>query len=81
MKDLIADLPLVIFIIFLMGYTINSLFIIYHLLKFGLDHRTKLLAFIFSAGSIFLIIVNFQLFSKIRWIELIYEYLPFPKII
>lgn len=75
------NLPLAIFIIFLIGHAINSLFIVYHLLKFGLDYRTKLLAFVFSIGSILLIIVNFQLFSEIQWTEFIYEYLSFPKII
>lgn len=81
MNGLITNLPLVIFIIFLIGYIISSLFVVYHLLKFGLDYKTKLLAFVFSIGSIFLIIVNFQLFSKIQWLELIYEYLSFPKVI
>lgn len=77
MNGLITNLPLVIFIIFLMGYVINSLFVVYHLLKFGLDYKTKLLAFIFSVGSILLIILSFQLFSEIQW----HEYLSFPKII
>ena len=81
MNNLAADLPLVIFIIFLIGYIISSLFIIYHLLKFGLDYKTKLLAFIFSIGLIFLIAANLQLFSKIQWIKLIYEFFSFPKII
>ena len=81
MNGLIMNLPLVIFILFLIGYIINSLFIVYHLLKFGLDYKTKLLAFIFSVGLILLITINFQLFSEIQWAELIYEYLSFPKII
>lgn len=70
MNSLIADLPLIILILFFIGYTINSLFIIYHLLRFGLDYKTKLLVFVFSIGSIFLIIANFQLFSKIQWAQL-----------
>ncbi len=81
MSGLITNLPLVIYILFLAGYLINALFVVYHLLKFGLDYKTKLLAFIFSVGLILLIIVNFRLFSKIEWAELIYEYLSFPKII
>ena len=67
-------MPLAIFIIFLIGYAINSLFIVYHLLKFGLDYRTKILAFVFSIGSILLITVNFQLFSEIQWLEM-FKYL------
>ena len=67
MNSLIANLPLTILIIFLMSYVVNSLFIIYHLFRFGLDYKTKLLAFIFSIGLIVLIFVNFQLFSKIEW--------------
>lgn len=81
MNNLITNLPIIIFIIFLLGYAINSLFIVYHLLKFGLDYKTKLLAFVFSAGSILLIILNFRLFSEIQWTEFFYEYLSFPKII
>jgi len=81
MSNPITNLPLAIFIIFIISYAINSLFIVYHLLKFGLDYRTKLLAFVFSIGSILLILVNFQLFSEIQWTEFIYEYLSFPKII
>jgi len=81
MNGLIADLPLAILSIFFIGYIINSLFIIYHLLRFGLDYKTKLLAFIFSVGSILLITVNLRLFFKIEWTEFIYEYLSFPKII
>ena len=77
----VTNLPLAIFIIFLAGYVINSLFIIYHLLKFGLDYKTKLLAFVFSVGLILLITLNFQLFSKIQWNEFINEYLSLPKII
>ena len=81
MNGLITNSPLAIFILFLAVYAINSFFIIYHLLKFGLDYKTKLLASIFSVGSILLIILSFQLFSEIQWTEFIYEYLSFPKII
>lgn len=81
MNNLIINLPLAVFVIFLMGYAINSLFVVYHLLKFGLDYKTKLLAFVFSAGSILLITLNFRLFFEIQWIKFIYEYISFPKII
>ncbi len=74
MNNLTTNPPLVLFIIFLIGYAINSLFIVYHLLKFGLDYRTKILAFVFSIGSILLITVNFQLFSEIQWLEM-FKYL------
>ena len=63
----ITNLPLTIFIIFLIVYAVNSLFVIYHLLRFGLDYKTKLLAIIFSVGSILLITVNLRLFSGIEW--------------
>lgn len=67
MNSLIMNLPLALLIVFFINYSIRSLFIIYHLLKFGLDHKTKALAIIFSAGSAFLIYVNFYLFLKIEW--------------
>jgi len=81
MNDLIIGLPLIIFIIFLISYSINALFVVYHLLKFGLDYKTKVLAIIFSAGSALLIYADFYLFLKIQWAKLIYEYLSFSKIL
>lgn len=68
------DLPLIIFVIFLIGYSVNALFVVYHLLKFGLDYKTKVLAIIFSSGLALLIFINYQLFSKIQWSE-IFKYL------
>ena len=79
--NLAPNLPLAVFVFLLIGYAINSLFVIYHLFKFGLDYKTRILAFVFSFGLILLIIVNLRLFYKINWIELMYEYLSLPKII
>jgi len=67
MNGFLANLPLVIFILFLGGYLISALFIVYHLFKFGLDYKTKVLAIIFSSGLVLLISINYYLFSKIQW--------------
>lgn len=71
MNDLVIKLPLITFVIFLTGYSINGLFIIYHLLKFGLDYKTRVLAIIFSSGLALLIFINYQLFSRIQWLEIL----------
>lgn len=57
-----------------MGYSVNALFVVYHLLKFGLDYKTKVLAIIFSSGLALLIFINYRLFSEIQWAE-IFKYL------
>lgn len=81
MSDLIIGLPLIIFVIFLISYSINALFVIYHLLKFGLGYETKILAVVFSSGLALLISINYSLFSKIQWTQFIYDYLSLPKIL
>lgn len=81
MNDPTIDLPLIIFAIFLISYSVNALFIVYHLLKFGLGYETKILAVIFSSGLILLISINYSLFSKIQWAQFIYDYLSLPKIL
>ena len=81
MNELLTNIPFAILIITLGYYLISSLFIIYHLLKFGLDYKTKILAAVFLAGSTLLIFLSFYLFFKVEWTEFIYEYLPFPEII
>ncbi|MBI4117313.1 MAG: hypothetical protein HY451_01370 [Parcubacteria group bacterium] len=81
MNGPITSLPLIAFAVFLVLYSINALFIVYHLFKFGLGYKTKVLGVIFSSGSVLLIFFNYYLFSKIQWAELIYEYLSFPKIL
>lgn len=78
MNDPFVNLASIIFIIFLIGYSINVLFVVYHLLKFGLGYKTKILAIVFSFGSALLIFLNYYLFSKIQWDRyidiLIYRY-------
>jgi len=81
MNDLVIRLPLIIFAVFLIIYLINALFIVYHLLRFGLDYKTRVLAVIFSSGLILLIFISYRLFSKIEWTKFIYDYLSFSKII
>ena len=71
MNSLMANLPLVIFILFLTGYLIKASFIVYHLLKFGLDYKTKILAIVFSFGLALLILISYRLFSEIEWTKYI----------
>lgn len=71
MIEFIDRLPLVVLIVFIVVYSVRALFIIYHLLKFGLDYKTKILALVFSMGSVLLIVFTYNLFSKIQWNEYI----------
>lgn len=64
-------LPLMILIIFLAVYSVRAIFIVYHFLKFGLDYKTRILATIFSLGSILLMFLSYYLFSKVQWNEYI----------
>lgn len=56
-----------------------SFFIVYHLLKFGIDFKTKVLAAVFVIGFAVFLGSSFLLFLKIGWPELINEYLTIPK--
>lgn len=67
MNELLTNIPFAILIIILGYYLVSSSFIIYHLLKFGLDYKTKILAAVFLAGSTLLIFLSFYLFFKVEW--------------
>lgn len=73
MIEFAGFLPLTILVIFLAVYSVKAIFIVYHLLKFGLDYKTKIIAIVFSSGSALIMFFNYYLFSKIRW-EQIYRY-------
>ena len=81
MNELLTNLPLLIFLVVVINYSVGVFFIVYHLVKFGLDYKTKVLAAFFLIGSSLLILFNFYLLSRVNWAEFIYEYLPFQKII
>lgn len=79
MTDLFKNIPLLVFIFVIINYLIGALFIAYHLLKFGLDYKTRVLTIVFLAGSVILIFFNFYLFFRVDWSRFIYEYLPLPE--
>lgn len=81
MSDLLSNLPLIIFLIVLVNYMVGVFFIVYHLTKFGLDLKTRVIAVVFLVGLAALLFLNFSFFFKIDWPELFNDYLSFPKII
>lgn len=80
MNGLIANLPLILFVIFLANYAIGAFFISYHLLKFGIDAKTKTATTVFIAGFVFLLFSAFYFFFKVEWSGYI-ETLPFLNIL
>ena len=81
MTDLLKNVPLAVFIFVVINFLIGALFIIYHLLKFGLDYKTRVLTVVFLTGSVILILLNFYFFFKVDWSRFIYEYFPLPEIL
>jgi hypothetical protein len=70
MTDLIAKLPLIAFLAFIIDYLINAFFIVFHLLKFGLDYKTKILFVFFLSGLALLFPLVFYFFFRIDWTQL-----------
>ena len=71
MTGLSTNLPLVIYWIVILGNLLGATFIVYHLIRFGLDYKTRIVTFAFLIGSFLLLALNFYLFSKINWDEII----------
>lgn len=67
MKSVILILILIIFALYL-WYVFA---IIYHLIRFGIGVKPKLLASFFFLGSIFLLILALFIFSQINWQEIL----------
>jgi len=59
----------------------GAFFIVYHLVKFGLDLKTRIITAIFLAGLAVILSSNFYLFFKIDWPKFFNDYFIFPKII
>lgn len=70
MTELILNLPLLLFLVFLVNYMTGAFFIAYHLSKFGIDAKTKTVMVIFLFGLAFLISFSFYFFFEIDWIEI-----------
>lgn len=81
MRELILNLPLLAFLIFLISYMTRSFFISYHLAKFGIDNKTRAVLIAFLFGLAILLSFNFYFFFKIDWTEFIYDYISFPETI
>lgn len=77
MNELLANLPLLIFLIVLINYLTWTFFITYHLSKFGVGPEPKILLTVFLAGSIIFLALNFIFFFKIEWPELYSEVLRY----
>ncbi|MEI6553092.1 MAG: hypothetical protein WCO09_00835 [bacterium] len=63
MNNLFISVP----IVFLAIYWLGAFFIVYHLIKYGITSWPKKIAGTFLAGSIFLSILSFMLFTQINW--------------
>lgn len=70
MTELLFNLPIVLFLVFLVNYMTSSFFIVYHLSKFGIDAKTKAIMVVFLFGLAFLISFSFYFFFEIDWIEI-----------
>lgn len=71
MTELILNLPLLLFLIFLINYMTGAFFIAYHLSKFGIDGKTKTVMIIFLFGFAFLLSFSFYFFFEIDWVRLV----------
>lgn len=69
MNPILANLPLAAFWIVISGYLLGSVFIVYHLIRFGIDYKTKIVTLAFLAGLFALLSLNFYLFFKVDWTE------------
>lgn len=69
MTELPFNLPLILFLIFLVNYMTGAFFIVYHLSKFAIDAKTKTIMVVFLFGLAFLISFSFYFFFEIDWIE------------
>lgn len=65
--DFIAQLPIlpIILVLAIVWYLINSFFIVYHLIRFGIGPKPKIIAFVFLAGSWALLIVAIMLYHNV----------------
>ncbi|MBI2003590.1 MAG: hypothetical protein HYS78_01285 [Parcubacteria group bacterium] len=78
MNELLINLPVLIMLAVLVNYMVGAFFIVYHLAKFGLDIKTKVLTTVFLSGLAALLFLSFYFFFKIDWQE-IYQYVDVSK--
>lgn len=64
-------IPLLLFLVLITIYIIGGVFIVFHLLKFGLGREKKILSMVFITGSIILLTINIIIFFSIDWQNLI----------
>ena len=75
MTDLILNLPLLLFLIFLVNYMTGAFFIAYHFSKFGIDTKTKAIMIVFLFGLAFLISFSFYFFFEIDWNDIFINFI------
>jgi hypothetical protein len=66
-----STVSLVGFVIMLAVYLWYTFAIIYHLLRFGIGIKPKLLAFVFLVGSFVLFLMTVNAYSKVDWPSLL----------
>jgi len=70
-------LIIILYLITILIYLLICLFIAYHIIKYSLNQKTKMLALsLFSIVSGLLFIINLTLFFSIHWNTLIENFLP-----
>ena len=79
MNELLTNLPLLVFLIITVNYMVGAFFIVYHLTKFGLDSKTRILTIIFLSGSAVFVFLSFYFFFQIDWQEL-YQHINLLKL-
>ena len=50
--ELLSSLPTILFLLAVVAYWIGAFIILYHLIRFGIGNRPKIIALIFFIGSI-----------------------------
>lgn len=62
------NLPVIIYWIFIIGFILSALAVLYHLWFYQLNKKTFLITTIlFVGGSIFLLVINFFLANRVAW--------------
>ncbi len=65
LDQLFSRLPLIVFLATMLIYWIGAFIVLYHLIRFGVGNRTKILALVFFAGSMVLVLVMFTTYLTI----------------
>lgn len=68
--ELLSSLPTIIFLIAVVAYWIGAFIILYHLIRFGIGSRPKMIAFIFFIGSVVILLFVATLFFSSNVVHL-----------